>query len=232
MKKIGLVGGTGPESTVMYYKELNSKIDQATGGKNMPDLSIESVNFRKAWELVSSNQYQELAEYLSEKVNNLMKSGAEVITLTAVTMHMVLDEVEKSTNVSLVSIPKAVCDEALKRGYKKVGLLGTIFTMEQDFMKKDMLQAGIEVVVPDKADRELVAKRIFEELEFGIVKESTLQELNGIIRKMQEEHGIEAVVLGCTELPLILNDGNCVLPCMDSIEIHINKLVELAQGRE
>lgn len=232
MKKIGLVGGTGPESTVMYYKELNSKIDQATGGKNMPDLSIESVNFRKAWELVSANQYQELAEYLSEKVNNLMKSGAEVITLTAVTMHMVLDEVEKSTNVSLVSIPKAVCDEALKRGYKKVGLLGTIFTMEQDFMKKDMLQAGIEVVVPDKADRELVAKRIFEELEFGIVKESTLQELNGIIRKMQEEHGIEAVVLGCTELPLILNDENCVLSCMDSIEIHINKLIELAQGRE
>ena len=232
MKKIGLVGGTGPESTVMYYKELNSKIDQATGGKNMPDLSIESVNFRKAWELVSANQYQELAEYLSEKVNNLMKSGAEVITLTAVTMHMVLDEVEENTNVSLVSIPKAVCDEALKRGYKKVGLLGTIFTMERDFMKKDMLQAGIEVVVPDKADRELVAKRIFEELDFGIVKESTLQELNGIIRKMQEEHGIEAVVLGCTELPLILNDGNCVLPCMDSIEIHINKLVELAQGRE
>lgn len=232
MKKIGLVGGTGPESTVIYYKELNSKIDQATGGKNMPDLSIESVNFRKAWELVSANQYQELAEYLSEKVNNLMKSGAEVITLTAVTMHMVLDEVEKNTNVSLVSIPKAVCDEALKRGYKKVGLLGTIFTMERDFMKKDMLQAGIEVVVPDKADRELVAKRIFEELEFGIVKESTLQELNGIIRKMQEEHDIEAVVLGCTELPLILNDENCVLSCMDSIEIHINKLIELAQGRE
>ena len=232
MKKIGLVGGTGPESTVMYYKALNSKIDQATDGKVMPDLSIESVNFRKAWELVSSNRYQELAEYLSEKVNNLMKSGAEVITLTAVTMHMVLDEVEKNTNVSLVSIPKAVCDEALKRGYKKVGLLGTIFTMERDFMKKDMLQAGIEVVVPDKADRELVAKRIFEELEFGIVKESTLQELNGIIRKMQEEHDIEAVVLGCTELPLILNDENCVLPYMDSIEIHINKLVELAQGRE
>ena len=232
MKKIGLVGGTGPESTVMYYKELNSKIDQATGGKNMPDLSIESLNFRKAWELVSANRYQELAEYLSEKVNNLMKSGAEVITLTAVTMHMVIDEVKKNTNVSLVSIPKAVCDEALKRGYKKVGLLGTIFTMERDFMKKDMLQAGIEVVVPDKADRELVAKRIFEELEFGIVKESTLQELNGIIRKMQEEHDIEAVVLGCTELPLILNDENCVLPYMDSIEIHINKLVELAQGRE
>ena len=230
MKKIGLVGGTGPESTMMYYKELNSKIDEATGGKNMPELSIESVNFRKAWELVSSERYKELADYLSEKVNNLVEGGAEVITLTAVTMHIVFDKIENNTNVSLVSIPKAVSDEAVKKGYKKVGLLGTIFTMEQDFMKKDLLQAGIDVIVPDKADRELIAKRIYEELEVGIVKESTLQEFNGIIKKMQDVYGIEAVVLGCTELPLILNDENCLLPCLDSVAIHIKKLIELAQG--
>lgn len=156
MKKIGLVGGTGPESTVMYYKE-------------------------------------------------------------------------KNTNVSLVSIPKTVCNEVLRKGYKKVGLLGTIFTMEQDYMKKDLLQAGVDVIVPDKTDRELVAKRIYEELELGIVKDSTLQEFNEIIKKMQELHGIEAVVLGCTELPLILNDDNCVLPCLDSVAIHIEELIHLAQ---
>ncbi len=229
MKKIGLVGGTGPESTLMYYKELNSKIDAATGGKNMPELSIESVNFRKAWELVSSAQYKELADYLSEKVTTLAKSGAEIIALTAGTMHIVFDEIEKNTNVSLVSIPKSVCDEVTKKGYKKIGLLGTIFTMEQDYMKKDLLQAGVDVIVPDKADRELIAKRIYEELEVGIVKESTLQEFNEIIKKMQNEHKIEAVVLGCTELPLLLNDENCVLPCLDSVVIHINKLIELAQ---
>ena len=229
MKKIGLVGGTGPESTMMYYKELNSKIDEATGGKNMPELSIESVNFRKAWELVSSERYKKLADYLSEKVNNLVEGGAEVITLTAVTMHIVFDKIENNANVSLVSIPKAVSDEAVKKGYKKVGLLGTIFTMEQDFMKKDLLQAGIDVIVPDKADRELIAKRIYEELELGIVKESTLQEFNEIIKKMQDVYGIEAVVLGCTELPLILNDENCLLPCLDSVAIHIKKLIELAQ---
>ncbi|MBO5209543.1 MAG: amino acid racemase [Lachnospiraceae bacterium] len=229
MKKIGLVGGTGPESTIMYYKELNSKIDKATGGKNMPELSIESVNFRKAWELVSTKQNKELADYLSEKVNNLVESGAEIIALTAATMHIVFDEIEKNTKVSLVSIPKTVCDEVIEKGYKKVGLLGTIFTMEQDFMKKDMLQAGIDVIVPDKVDRELIAKRIYEELELGIVKESTLQEFNEIIRKMQSAHGIEAVVLGCTELPLILNDENCLLPCLDSVAIHIKKLIKLAQ---
>ena len=129
MKKIGLVGGTGPESTIMYYKELNSKIDEATGGKNMPELSIESVNFRKAWELVSSEQHKELADYLSEKVNALVESGAEVIALTAATMHIVFDEIQNNTKVSLVSIPKTICNEVIEKCYKKVGLLGTIFTM-------------------------------------------------------------------------------------------------------
>ena len=93
-------------------------------------------------------------------------------------------------------------------------------------MKKDFLEAGIEVCVPDKEDRDLVAKRIYEELEAGIVKESTLKELQGIIAKMRDEKGIEAVVLGCTELPLILNSGNCPVPCLDSVEIHINELLK------
>lgn len=230
MKKIGLVGGTGPESTIMYYKELNSRIDEATCCKSMPELVIESVDFRKAWELVSAERYKELADYISEKVNCLAKSGAEIITLTAVTMHIVFDEIENNTNISLVSIPKAVCSEVVEKGYKKVGLLGTIFTMEHDFMKKDLLQAGVDVVVPDKSDRELIAKRIYEELELGIVKKSTLQEFNEIIKKMKDMYGIEAIILGCTELPLLLNDENCALPCLDSAAIHIKKLVELAQN--
>ncbi len=228
MKKIGLVGGTGPESTLMYYKELNSKIDDLTGGTAMPDIAIESVNFRKAWKYVSSGNYEELAEYLTEKVQTLKASGSEIIALTAGTMHIVFDAVEKAANVSLVSIPKAVCDEAVRRKYKRVGLLGTIFTMEQDYMKKDFTEAGIEIVVPEKADRDLVAKRILEELELGIVKETTLQEFNHIIHKMQNDYGIEAVILGCTELSLLLNNENCVLPCMDSVEIHIGELIRLA----
>ncbi len=228
MKKIGLVGGTGPESTLMYYKELNTRIDQLTGGKAMPDLAIESVDFRKAWAYVSSGEKDKLADYLSEKVSCLKSTGCEVISLTAGTMHLVINEIEKKTGVSLVSIPKAVADEAASKGYTKVGLLGTIFTMEQDYMKKDLIDAGIEVCIPGKEDRELVAKRIFEELELGIVKDETLKEFQDLIVKMQDEQGIQAVILGCTELPLLLNEKNSPLPILDSVEIHIRKLIELA----
>ena len=161
-------------------------------------------------------------------MNSLRLGGAEVISLTAGTMHIVLDEVLRKTRVPLVSIPQAVCREALEKGYRKIGLLGTIFTMEQDYMKKDFRQAGIDVVIPDKAERELVAKRILEELEIGVVKESTLEEFQGIIRGMREKDGIEAVVLGCTELPMLLNPGNCPVPCLDSVEIHISELIRLA----
>lgn len=121
------------------------------------------------WELVSMEKYKELAEYLSEKVNRLAVSGAEIIALTAATMHIVFEEIEN------------------------------------------------------------VARRIYEELEVGIVKESTLQEFNQIIEKMQKRYEIEAVILGCTELPLILNNENSVLPCLDSVEIHIKELIKLAQ---
>ena len=228
MKKIGLVGGTGPESTLMYYKELNLRIDSLTGGKEMPDIAIESVNFRKAWDYVSGEKYEELTAYLSEKVTLLKHSDCDIIALTAGTMHIVFDEIEKKTGVSLISIPEAVCNEAVRRNYKKVGLLGTIFTMEKDYMKKDLINAGIEVFVPCKEDRELIAKKILEELELGIIKDTTLIEFNAIIDKMRKEHDIEAVILGCTELPLILNDENSVLPCMNSVDIHIRELIRLA----
>lgn len=228
MKKIGLVGGTGPESTLMYYKELNKQTDQRTNNKTMPDLAIESINFRQGWNYTLSKDYDSLADYLSEKVNCLKKSDCEIIALTAVTMHMVYDDIVKKTGVSLVSIPKSVCKEAISLGYKKLGLLGTLPTMEEGYMKKDFIEAGIDIIVPDKDDRELVAKRILEELEVGIIKESTLQEFNCVIEKMAKESGIEAVILGCTELPLILNNDNCILTCLDSVAIHINELINLA----
>ncbi|MCQ2974113.1 MAG: amino acid racemase [Bacteroidales bacterium] len=230
MKKIGLIGGTGPESTIMYYKNLNTQIDKITNGKEMPDLAIESVNFHKALNYVSSGQYKALTDYLAEKVNNLKTGGAEIISLTAGTMHIVYNELVKKTNISLISIPKVVCEEAVSKGYKKIGLLGTIFTMENDFMKNDFINSGIEIFVPNKEDREFIGKKIFEELELGIIKESTLNDFNSIISKIKNEHNIEAVVLGCTELPLLLNNDNCVLPCLDSVEIHIQKLIKLALG--
>ena len=228
MKKIGLVGGTGPESTLMYYKILNTEIDRITGGEAMPDIAIESVNFTRAWNYVTEGRYDLLADYLYEKLDALDKGGSEVISLTAVTMHVVYDELAKRFNKPIVSIPKTVAEEAVAKGIKRIGLLGTIFTMEKDYMKKDLWDSGIEVFVPSEEDRKLVATRIFEELEKGIVKESTLAELQGVINRMKEENGIEGVILGCTELPLILNSDNCPVACFDAVEIHIRKLIELS----
>ena len=194
----------------------------------MPDIAIESVNFTRAWNYVTEGQFDLLADYLYEKLEALEKGGSEVISLTAVTMHVVYDELAARFDKPIVSIPKTVTEEVVSKGIKKIGLLGTIFTMEKDYMKKDLREAGVEVFVPSEEDRNLVATRIYEELEKGIVKESTLAELQGVINRMKEENGIEGVILGCTELPLILNQDNCPVACFDAVEIHIRRLIDLS----
>ncbi len=228
MKKIGLVGGTGPESTLMYYKKLNDEIDRLTDGKAMPDIAIESVDFHRAWEYVTEGKYDLLADYLGEKLQALEKSNSEVISLTAVTMHVVFDELKEKIKSPIVSIPQVVSEEVVSKGIKRIGLLGTIFTMEKDYMKKDLISSGVEVFVPNEDERKLIGKRIYEELERGIVKDSTLKELTDIINRMKADDGIEGVILGCTELPLILNQDNCPVACFDAVEIHLRKLIKMA----
>jgi aspartate racemase len=141
---------------------------------------------------------------------------------------MVYEKIEEKTGVKLVSIPEAVAEDIVNKGITKVGILGTVFTMEQDYMKKDLLKRNVEVFVPDDKERELIGKRIFEELENGIVKKETEKELIDIINRMKTENGIEGVILGCTELPLILNEDNCPVMCFDSVKIHLDRLIRLA----
>ena len=143
-------------------------------------------------------------------------------------MHMVFDELTKRTGYPLVSIPDAVCEEAVSQGISRIGLMGTVFTMEQNYMKKDLISAGVQVFVPNAEERALIGKRICEELEKGIVKESTLTELVTVINRMKNDDGIEGIILGCTELPLILNPDNCPVKCFDAVDIHIKKLISLA----
>ena len=228
MRKIGLVGGTGPESTVMYYKKLNDEIDRLTGGKAMPDIAIDSVDFHRAWDYVCNDKTDELADYLTEKLKALKAGGSEVISLTAVTMHMVFDKLERKVDFPIVSIPRTVSEEIVSQGIRRIGLLGTVFTMEKDYMKTDLIASGVEVYIPTESERQLIGKRIYEELERGIVKDSTLKELTDIITRMKNEDGIEGVILGCTELPLILNKENSPVACFDAVDIHIRKLIEMA----
>ncbi len=167
---------------------------------------------------------------MSDAINNLVNGGAELVALTAGTMHVVYDEIKDRVHVPLVSIPDAVSEAAASHKFNKVGLLGTIFTMQNDFFEKAFTEKGIDVVTPSDEDMMLVNERISKELEYGIIKDSTREELINIIMKMKNTQAIEAVILGCTELPLILNSDNCPVDCLDIMDIHIDKLVRLVMG--
>ena len=193
---------------------------------NIPELSIESVNVFEVLRLCGEKQYDKLTEYLMGAINNLAKSGADFAALSANTPHIVFDKLKEQSPIPLISIVEATCEEAKLRGLKKIGLLGTIFTMTGEFFKAPFVKNGIQIIVPTESEIELVNDKISTELELGIVKEETLLFFQKVISRMKDEDGIEAIVLGCTELPLLLNDEISPVPCLDTMQIHVRSIVK------
>lgn len=227
MKKLGLVGGMGPESTIPYYHDIVYGVNERIGEKFFPNLAIESVNVFDVLELISKEKYDDVFEYLMKAINNLAAGGADFAALTANTPHIIFDRLKEASPIPLVSIVEAACDEAVRQNMKKIGLLGTIFTMTGDFFKKPFSKNGIEIVVPTKEEIEFINEKISAELEIGIVKEDTLLEFQKIIKRMKDENNIQAVVLGCTELPILLNDEVSPVPCLDTVKIHVQALINM-----
>ena len=219
MKKFGLVGGMGPESTIPYYHDIVYGVQEALGELIFPELSIESVNVFEVLRLCGEKQYDKLTEYLMGAINNLAKSGADFAALSANTPHIVFDKLKEQSPIPLISIVEATCEEAKLRGLKKIGLLGTIFTMTGEFFKAPFVKNGIQIIVPTESEIELVNDKISTELELGIVKEETLLFFQKVISRMKNEDGIEAIVLGCTELPLLLNDEVSPVLCLDTMSV-------------
>lgn len=230
MKKFGLVGGMGPESTIPYYHDIVYGVQEALGELIFPELSIESVNVFEVLRLCGEKQYDKLTEYLMGAINNLAKSGADFAALSANTPHIVFDKLKEQSPISLISIVEATCEEAKLRGLKKIGLLGTIFTMTGEFFKAPFVKNGIQIIVPTESEIELVNDKISTELELGIVKEETLVSFQKVISRMKDEDGIEAIVLGCTELPLLLNDEVSPVPCLDTMQIHVRSIIKTIVG--
>lgn len=226
MKKLGLIGGMGPESTIPYYHDIVYGVQEAIGEQAFPELTIESVNVFKVLGLCKERKYDELTKYLMRAIDNLAKSGADFAALSANTPHIVFDRLKEQSPIPLISIVEATCEEAKRRGLKKIGLLGTIFTMTGEFFKAPFIKKGIEVIVPTGSEMELINEKISAELELGIVKDETLTAFQQIIARMRDEDGIEAIVLGCTELPLLLNDEVSPVPCLDTMQIHIQEIVK------
>lgn len=227
MKKLGLIGGTGPESTVPYYQGIVYGVQEKVGEKFFPNLTIESVNVFDVLQLCSEEKYDELTDYLITAINNLVNSGADFVALSANTSHIVFDRLQEKSPVPLVSIVEATKDEALRLNKNKLGLFGTIFTMKGEFFKKPFIDSNIEIILPTEEEMEYINHKISTELELGIVKEETQRNFCEIIERMKNENGIEAIILGCTELPLILNDEVSPIQCLDTMKIHINTLIDM-----
>ena len=226
MKKLGLVGGMGPESTIPYYHDIVYGVQERVGKDYFPNLAIESINVFDVLRLCGEQKYDELTDYLFQAITNLARSGADFAVLSANTPHIVFDRLQELSPIPLISIIESTCKEAKNRNLKKIGLLGTIFTMTEDFFKQPFLREKIEIVIPSDEEMEYVNQKIASELEHGIVKEETLECFKKIIFRMQTEEKIEAIILGCTELPLLLNDKVSPVPCLDTMQIHIQDIID------
>jgi aspartate racemase len=227
MKTLGLIGGTTWVSTVDYYKYINQLTTEKLGGLNSARILLYSVRFSDVKSLADAGDWESLGELMSGIAQNLEKGGAEAIILCANTMHIVADKVQEKTNIPLIHITDATAKEILRQNLKKVALLGTKFTMENDFYHKRLSDYGIETIIPNDEERDFIHWSIFEELGKDIFTENTKQKYLEIIAKLNER-GAEGVILGCTEIPMLIKPEECPIPSFDTTVLHAKAAVEFA----
>ncbi|WP_027186604.1 aspartate/glutamate racemase family protein [Desulfovibrio cuneatus] len=230
MEKLGLIGGMGPESTLIYYKQLNYGFQQANTNNHFPAFVLENVDVHQVLQFCAVQDYPGLCSFLLNAIHNVAKAGATFAALAANTPHIVYEQLVPRSPIPLVSIIETTCSAVQKKQMTKVGLLGTSFTMQQDFYKKPFHAAGISVAIPCAEDAAKINTYIMQELERGIFLETTKQEFLRVIHKMQEDQGIEGIILGCTEIPLLLPVADVPLPAFDTMQEHIDALVQRMLG--
>ncbi|MCE8004060.1 aspartate/glutamate racemase family protein [Billgrantia ethanolica] len=228
MKTIGLLGGMSWESTVSYYRALNEGVKAALGGFHSAKLCLCSVDFAEIERLQHAGDWDATAEILSRAARSVEAAGADFLLIGTNTMHKVAPEIEASITIPLLHIADATAQRLAADGIRRVGLLGTRFTMEQDFYKGRIAEGfGIEVLVPDAAQRDLVHEVIYHELCLGQVKETSRQRYLEIIESLREQ-GAEAVILGCTEIALLVQQSDTAVPLYDTTAIHAEEAVKWA----
>lgn len=234
MTKLGMVGGTGPESTLMYYREIAVRFQKRHPNGAFPALTIETVNMYEMLGYAKSGDFDALERYLGGAVRNLEAAGAELVILTANVAHVVFDRLQRNTRTPLLSILEPTCQEINKRSLGRIALIGTGFTMSQPYFKEAFFAQGIEAVIPNAEERAVIDDIIARELEFGIVNESSKALVDAIIDRLIAEEGAQGVVLGCTELPLMYGEALLPAPVFDTMQLHIESIVDrmLEESRE
>jgi len=228
MKRIGIIGGLGPESTIDYYKGIINIFRQRDLAA--PEIIIYSTDINRLLELAEAREWNKLVEWLVEMVNALHNAGAEFAVIGSNTPHIVFDKVKSMSPIPMLSIVDETCKRASNMKLKKPGLMGTKFTMESDFFQKAFHDAGISIIVPMKDEQQVIHNKIISEIAIGIIKNSTRQELLSVVKRMIDEDSIDGLILGCTELPLILEKDEYGIPFLKTTAIHIDSIVDYCIG--
>lgn len=227
MKTIGLIGGMSWESTVTYYQIINEVVKEKLGGFHSAKLLLYSVDFAEFEKNMGNGDWDKIAHDLTQVAQNLEKAGADFILICTNTMHKLAPEVQKHIGVPLIHIAEATAEKLKEQQISKVALLGTKYTMTQDFYRDKLIEAGIEVVIPNAADVEVVNAIIFNELCLGIVSEQSKEKYCHIIEELAGQ-GAQGVIFGCTEIGLLLQQQDVNIPAFDTTLIHATKAAMLS----
>lgn len=230
MKTIGLIGGMSWESTVTYYQIINETIKRELGGLHSAKILLYSVDFDEIEKYQSSGEWDKAAEILADTAEKLQNAGAECIIICTNTMHKIAPQIKHRVSVPLIHIAEATAEVLRQNGVKKVGLLGTKYTMTQNFYKSKLTDTGLDVLIPDEQDIEMINNVIFNELCLGIISSQSRDKFAAVISKLADK-GAEGVILGCTEIGLLINPSDITLPCFDTTQIHAEKAALWAIGK-
>ncbi|HEX8139504.1 MAG TPA: amino acid racemase [Pyrinomonadaceae bacterium] len=226
MKIVGIIGGIGPESTVEYYRLIMTSYREQRRDGSAPPIIINSIDMKKMLDFIAANELPEVIEYLVGEVRRLARAGADVGLLAANTPHVVFEEISSQSPIPLVSIVEATCAEAKALGLKRLGLFGTRFTMQGHFYPDVFSREGIALVAPSEDEQRFIHDKYMNELVRGIFLPETRERLLKVASRLREQEGIEGLILGGTELPLILQGETAAgVPLLDTTRIHVKAVV-------
>ena len=227
MKTLGLIGGMSWESTVPYYQIINEAVKDRLGGLHSARLILYSVEFAEIEEMQSAGQWDTAAEVLGDAARKLEACGADYIVICTNTMHKVAPQIQRMISVPVIHIADATAEVLKQDGIRRIALLGTRYTMTQDFYKQRLIDQGFEVLIPEEKDIEPVNRIIFEELCVGEIKDESRKEYQRIIQDLKDR-GAEGVILGCTEIGMLISQEDSVLPVYDTTLIHAQAAAKAA----
>ena len=219
LKTIGLIGGMSWESTVTYYKIINETVKEKLGGLHSAKCMLYSVDFQEIEECQANGNWEKSGEILGEAANNLEKAGADFIVICTNTMHKVVNQIKEKISIPILHIAEMTAEKILEKGLKNIALLGTKYTMEQDFYKSKLIEKGINVIIPDKNDVEIINKVIYDELCLGTINSDSKKKFLEIVDKLRSK-GAEGIILGCTEIGLLIKNEDTDVPLFDTAIIH------------